>query len=178
MRRLKRTWKNRLTQFREEGRAVGGPAAGAAHPLRHRDAARKSATAPASRTIPAISTARQPGEPPFTLMDYFPKDFLVIHRRIPRHRARRFAAMYNGDYARKRTLVDYGFRLPAAFDNRPLKFDEFEERIGIRPSIVSATPGPYEMQRCPAGGGTDHPAHRAAGSGDHRASGGRARWTT
>ena len=67
----------------------------------------------------------QPGEPPFTLMDYFPDDFIVFideaHVTVPQIRA-----MYNGDYARKRTLVDYGFRLPAAFDNRPLKFNEFE----------------------------------------------------
>ena len=88
---------------------------------------------------------RSEGEPPFTLMDYFPKDFIVFideaHVTVPQIRA-----MYNGDYARKRTLVDYGFRLPAAFDNRPLKFHEFEQRIG--PTIyVSATPGPYEMQR-------------------------------
>jgi excinuclease ABC subunit B len=88
---------------------------------------------------------RSEGEPPFTLMDYFPKDFVVFideaHVTVPQIRA-----MYNGDYSRKRTLVDYGFRLPAAFDNRPLKFHEFEERIG--PTIyVSATPGPYEMAR-------------------------------
>jgi len=88
---------------------------------------------------------RREGEPPFTLMDYFPKDFLVFideaHVTVPQVRA-----MYNGDYARKRTLVDYGFRLPAAFDNRPLKFHEFEERIGST-IYVSATPGPYELQR-------------------------------
>ena len=88
---------------------------------------------------------RSEGEPPFTLMDYFPKDFLVFideaHVTVPQIRA-----MYNGDFARKRTLVDYGFRLPAAFDNRPLKFHEFEQRIGST-IYVSATPGPYELQR-------------------------------
>ena len=88
---------------------------------------------------------RQPGEPPFTLMDYFPDDFIVFideaHVTVPQIRA-----MYNGDYARKRTLVDYGFRLPSAFDNRPLKFNEFEERVK-QVIYVSATPGPYEMQR-------------------------------
>ena len=88
---------------------------------------------------------RSEGEPPFTLMDYFPKDFLVFideaHVTVPQIRA-----MYNGDFARKRTLVDYGFRLPAAFDNRPLKFHEFEQRIGST-LYVSATPGPYELQR-------------------------------
>lgn len=88
---------------------------------------------------------RQPGEPPFTLLDYFPEDFLLFideaHMTIPQIRA-----MYNGDRARKQSLVEYGFRLPSAFDNRPLTFQEFEARVG--PVIyVSATPGPYETAR-------------------------------
>lgn len=88
---------------------------------------------------------RQPGEPPFTLLDYFPEDFLLFideaHMTIPQIRA-----MYNGDRARKQSLVEYGFRLPSAFDNRPLTFPEFEARVG--PVIyVSATPGPYETAR-------------------------------
>ena len=87
---------------------------------------------------------RVPGAPPFTLLDYFPDDYLLIvdesHQTMPQVRA-----MYNGDRARKETLIDYGFRLPAAFDNRPLKFEEFEQRIG-QTLFVSATPGPYEMQ--------------------------------
>lgn len=87
---------------------------------------------------------RVPGAPPFTLLDYFPKDFLLIidesHQTLPQLRA-----MYNGDRARKEVLIDYGFRLPAAFDNRPLKFEEFEERMG-QTIYTSATPGPYEMQ--------------------------------
>ncbi|MBE5772989.1 MAG: excinuclease ABC subunit UvrB [Clostridiales bacterium] len=86
---------------------------------------------------------RQPGEAPFTLMDYFPKDFLIFideaHVTVPQIRA-----MYNGDYARKRSLVDFGFRLQSAFDNRPLKFHEFEQRAG-QTIYVSATPGPYEL---------------------------------
>lgn len=86
---------------------------------------------------------REPGEPPFTLMDYFPDDFLIIvdesHMTLPQLRA-----MYNGDRVRKTNLVDYGFRLKSAFDNRPLRFEEFEERV---PQIicVSATPNPYEL---------------------------------
>ncbi len=88
---------------------------------------------------------RQSGEAPFTLMDYFPKDMLIMidesHMTVPQIRA-----MYNGDYARKRSLVDYGFRLPAAFDNRPLKFYEFEKKAN-QTIYVSATPGPYEMER-------------------------------
>ena len=86
---------------------------------------------------------RKSGEPPFTLLDYFPEDFLIMidesHVTVPQLRA-----MYNGDQSRKSTLVDYGFRLPSALDNRPLTFDEFTERIN-QIIYVSATPGPYEM---------------------------------
>ena len=87
---------------------------------------------------------RNSGEPPFTLMDYFPKDYLLIidesHQTIPQARA-----MYNGDYARKKNLVDFGFRLPSAFDNRPLRFEEFEQKMG-KTLFVSATPAEYELQ--------------------------------
>lgn len=89
-------------------------------------------------------SGREAGSPPFTLFDYFPKDFLLLvdesHATIPQVRA-----MYNGDRARKETLVNYGFRLPSAFDNRPLKFNEFEERIN-QAVFVSATPGDYELE--------------------------------
>ena len=84
----------------------------------------------------------QPGQPPYTLMDFFPEDFLIIidesHKTIPQ-----IGAMYAGDRSRKTTLVDYGFRLPSALDNRPLSFGEFEERID-QILFVSATPGEYE----------------------------------
>ncbi|HNO34769.1 MAG TPA: helicase-related protein, partial [Nitrospira sp.] len=88
-------------------------------------------------------SGRAPGEPPPTLIDYFPKDFLLIidesHATVPQ-----IGGMYEGDFSRKRTLVDYGFRLPSAVDNRPLKFVEFERMV--KPVIyVSATPGPYEL---------------------------------
>lgn len=87
-------------------------------------------------------SGREPGSPPFTLFDYFPKDFLLLidesHATIPQVRA-----MYNGDRARKESLVNYGFRLPSAFDNRPLTFKEFEERIN-QCIFVSATPADYE----------------------------------
>jgi len=88
---------------------------------------------------------RKPGVPPYTLIDYFPKDFLLIidesHQTIPQARG-----MYNGDYSRKKTLVDFGFRLPSALDNRPLKFEEFESKMG-RVLFVSATPGDYEIEK-------------------------------
>ncbi|MDD7445941.1 MAG: excinuclease ABC subunit UvrB [Clostridiales bacterium] len=88
---------------------------------------------------------RKPGDAPYTLLDYFPKDFLLFideaHVTVPQIRA-----MFNGDRARKDSLVDYGFRLPSAYDNRPLRFPEFEERVH-QTIYVSATPGPYELER-------------------------------
>ena len=88
---------------------------------------------------------RGPGTPPHTLLDYFPEDFLLIidesHVTVPQ-----VGAMFEGDMSRKRTLVDYGFRLPSAMDNRPLKWDEFTARIG-QTVYLSATPGPYELER-------------------------------
>ena len=89
-------------------------------------------------------SGRAPGEPPPTLLDYFPKDYLLIidesHVTVPQ-----FGGMYEGDHSRKKTLVDYGFRLPSAMDNRPLKFQEFERTMN-RVIYVSATPGPYELR--------------------------------
>ena len=89
-------------------------------------------------------SGRKPGSPPYTLFDYFPKDFLLLidesHATIPQVRA-----MYNGDKSRKDSLVNYGFRLPSAYDNRPLKFNEFEERIN-QVVFVSATPADYEKE--------------------------------
>ena len=90
---------------------------------------------------------RKAGEPPHTLIDFFPKDFLLIvdesHMTLPQVRG-----MYNGDHARKQNLVDYGFRLPSALDNRPLMFGEFEEKVG-QAIFVSATPGDYELENSP-----------------------------
>ncbi len=92
-----------------------------------------------------IISGRAPGSAPMTLLDYFPKDFVLFidesHVTLPQVRA-----MYRGDRARKETLVEYGFRLPSAFDNRPLKFEEFQQRIG-QVVYVSATPGEYERTR-------------------------------
>lgn len=89
---------------------------------------------------------RSAGDPPFTLMDYFPKGFITFidesHMTIPQ-----IKAMYNGDKARKQSLVEYGFRLPSAYDNRPLKFEEFKTRLN-QVTFVSATPGQYEKEVC------------------------------
>ncbi|MCZ8523579.1 MULTISPECIES: excinuclease ABC subunit UvrB [Paenibacillus] len=92
-------------------------------------------------------TFRERGATPYTLLDYFPDDFLVMidesHVSLPQVRA-----MYNGDRARKEVLVDHGFRLPSAMDNRPLRFEEFEKKVGQQ-LYISATPGPYELEKCP-----------------------------
>src|SRR6202008_2021458 len=88
---------------------------------------------------------REQGSPPNTLLDYFPEDFVLVidesHQTVPQ-----IGAMYEGDVSRKRVLVDHGFRLPSAIDNRPLTWEELCERIG-QTIYLSATPGPYELQR-------------------------------
>ena len=90
-------------------------------------------------------SGRKPGEPPYTLIDFFPDDFLVVvdesHVSFPQVRG-----MFHGDFARKQTLVEHGFRLPSALDNRPLKYDEFEKRL-TNCLCLSATPGPYELEK-------------------------------
>ena len=90
-------------------------------------------------------TGRLPGEPPPTLLDYFPRDYLMFidesHQTVPQ-----LHGMYHGDRSRKETLVEYGFRLPSALDNRPLTFEEFEHRMN-QMVYVSATPGPYELTK-------------------------------
>ena len=95
---------------------------------------------------------RTPGEPPYTLLDFFPKDYLLVvdesHQTMPQVRG-----MYNGDRARKQMLIDYGFRLPSALDNRPLKLNEFEQHVN-QVVYMSATPGPYEQEQ------TDHVAQQ------------------
>src|SRR5207247_10227820 len=87
---------------------------------------------------------RGPGTAPFTLLDYFPHDYLVVldesHVTVPQ-----LHGMYEGDVSRKTTLVDFGFRLPSAIDHRPLRFDEFQERVH-QLVYMSATPGPYELR--------------------------------
>ena len=107
----------------------------------------------------AVLSGRAPGSTPTTLLDYFPQDFLLFvdesHVMLPQLRA-----MYGGDYARKRTLVDFGFRLPSAFDNRPLKFEEVEQKLN-QMVFVSATPAEYERE---------HSTHRA-GDTSHRPAG-------
>ncbi|MEK7310525.1 MAG: helicase-related protein, partial [Chloroflexota bacterium] len=98
-------------------------------------------------SIANLSNRRAPGSPPWTLVDYFPPDYLLVidesHMTVPQIRG-----MFGGDRSRKTVLADYGFRLPSALDNRPLSFEEFEERMG-QTIYTTATPGPYEMGKTP-----------------------------
>ena len=102
-------------------------------------------TARELKIIPDIWMDRTPGSRPFNLLDYFPKDFLLVidesHVTVPQIRG-----MYNGDRSRKETLVEYGFRLPSALDNRPMKFEEFESMLD-QVIYVSATPADFELQK-------------------------------
>ena len=113
---------------------------------------------------------RRDGEPPYTLIDYFPDDFILFidesHITIPQ-----VGGMYRGDRSRKETLVNYGFRLPAALDNRPLNFDEFEAKL-TQTIYVSATPADYELEQARRRGGrAGHPPDRPGRPGDRSAAG-------
>ncbi len=140
--------KKRLAQFREEGRLLE------AQRLEQRthydiEMLKEIGYCSGIENYSRYFDGRQEGEPPFTLMDYFPKDFLVFidesHVTVPQIRAH----VQNGDYARKRTLIDYGFRLPAAFDNRPLKFHELRS-ASAPPSSFQPPPG---LTKCSAPSG-------------------------
>ncbi|MBQ4191166.1 MAG: excinuclease ABC subunit UvrB, partial [Clostridiales bacterium] len=134
----------RLKVLRDEGKPV------AAYRLEQRtrydiDMMRETGFCKGIENYSRHISGRQAGEPPCTLMDFFPEDYLLFidesHQTIPQVRA-----MFNGDHSRKEMLVDYGFRLPSAFDNRPLKFDEFEQRMR-QTVFVSATPAEYESDK-------------------------------
>ena len=152
--------------LREAGQAARGPAAADAHDLRHRDDAPGRLLLRHRELLAATSTAAAPGSAPNCLLDYFPEDFLLVidesHQTVPQ-----IGAMYEGDMSRKRMLVEHGFRLPSAMDNRPLKWEEFLERIG-QTIYLSATPGDYELAKSAArrsSGRADHPPHRAGRPG-------------
>ena len=139
---IKRELDERLAQLSRAGQGARGPPAPPAHPVRHRDAARSSASRSGIENYSRIFDGRAPGSPPHTLIDYFPDDFVVFvdesHQTVPQ-----IGGMYEGDRSRKSTLVEHGFRLPSAMDNRPLKFDEFLDRVD-QIVMVSATPGEFE----------------------------------
>jgi excinuclease ABC subunit B len=138
---IERELRNQVAHFEEHGKQLE------AHRLQQRtrydmEMLRELGFCPGIENYSRILDGRPPGSPPYTLIDYFPDDFVVFvdesHQTIPQ-----IGGMYEGDYSRKSTLVDFGFRLPSAVDNRPLKFDEFLDRIG-QMVLVSATPGPWE----------------------------------
>jgi excinuclease ABC subunit B len=138
---IERELRNRVAHFEEHGKQLE------AHRLQQRtrydmEMLRELGFCPGIENYSRILDGRPAGSPPYTLIDYFPDDFVVFidesHQTIPQ-----LGGMYEGDYSRKSTLVDFGFRLPSAVDNRPLKFDEFLDRVG-QMVLVSATPGPWE----------------------------------
>ncbi len=141
---IERELAERVAFFRERGKFVE------AERLEERtlmdiDMLREFGFCPGIENYSLHLSARQPGDPPYTLLDYYPRDFLTIidesHVTVPQ-----VGGMYYGDRSRKLTLVDHGFRLPSALDNRPLNFEEFEGRVG-QIVYVSATPGPYELKK-------------------------------
>ena len=138
----------RLGELDQQRQAARGAAAADAHHLRHRDDAAGRHLLRHRELLAAHRRPRAPAPPPNCLLDYFPEDFLLVidesHVTVPQ-----IGGMYEGDMSRKRTLVDHGFRLPSAIDNRPLSWEEFLERIG-QTVYLSATPGPYELQRSAA----------------------------
>jgi excinuclease ABC subunit B len=137
-----RELRNQVAYFEEHGKQLE------AHRLQQRtrydmEMLRELGFCPGIENYSRILDGRPQGSPPYTLIDYFPDDFVVFidesHQTIPQ-----LGGMYEGDFSRKSTLVDFGFRLPSAVDNRPLKFDEFLDRVG-QMVLVSATPGPWEQ---------------------------------
>jgi excinuclease ABC subunit B len=138
---IERELRNQVAYFEEHGKQLE------AHRLQQRtrydmEMLRELGFCPGIENYSRILDGRPPGSPPYTLIDYFPDDFVCFidesHQTIPQ-----LGGMYEGDYSRKSTLVDFGFRLPSAVDNRPLKFDEFLDRVN-QMVLVSATPGPWE----------------------------------
>ena len=159
---IEREMRNQVANFEEHGKQLE------AHRLQQRtrydmEMMRELGFCPGIENYSRILDGRPPGSPPYTLIDYFPDDFVLFvdesHQTIPQ-----IGGMYEGDFSRKSTLVDFGFRLPSAVDNRPLKFDEFLERVK-QMVLVSATPGPWERAEVDAGRRADRPPDRDRRSG-------------
>ena len=157
---IERELRNQVAHFEEHGKQLE------AHRLQQRtrydvEMMRELGFCPGIENYSRILDGRPPGSPPYTLIDYFPDDFVLFvdesHQTIPQ-----IGGMYEGDFSRKSTLVDFGFRLPSAVDNRPLKFDEFLDRVK-QMVLVSATPGPWEKAESLAGGRADRPPDRDRG---------------
>jgi excinuclease ABC subunit B len=135
----------RLEQFKKEGKLLEAQRLGARTRF-DMEMLTEVGHCPGIENYARWFSGRQPGEPPYTLIDFFPEDFLMVvdesHVTVPQVRG-----MFAGDHSRKTTLVEHGFRLPSALDNRPLRFDEWEKRAK-QTLFMSATPGPYELERC------------------------------
>jgi excinuclease ABC subunit B len=144
VRGIERELEERLAHFRAQGKIIEAERI-EERTLRDLDMLREFGYCPGIENYSLYLSRRKPGEAPFTLLDYFPKDFLTIidesHVSVPQ-----IGGMYYGDRSRKETLIEHGFRLPSALDNRPLKFEEFEGHVG-QTVYVSATPGRYELQK-------------------------------
>jgi len=144
VRGIERELEERLGFFRAQGKIVEAERI-EERTLRDLDMLREFGYCPGIENYSLYLSKRKPGEPPYTLLDYFPKDFLTIidesHVSVPQ-----IGGMYFGDRSRKETLIEHGFRLPSALDNRPLNFQEFESHVG-QTIYVSATPGPYELRK-------------------------------
>jgi excinuclease ABC subunit B len=142
--KIARELEDRIAVFREEGKVIEAERI-EERTLRDLDMLKEFGYCPGIENYSLHLSDRKPGDPPYTLLDYFPEDFLTIidesHVTVPQ-----IGGMYAGDRSRKMTLVDHGFRLPSALDNRPLNFGEFESRVG-QVIHVSATPGPYELRK-------------------------------
>ena len=154
-------------RVREGGQAARGPAAAHAHPVRPRDDAGGRASATASRTTRAPIDGRGPGEPPNTLLDFFPDDFLVVidESHVPSPSS---TGSTRATAPARQTLIEHGFRLPSAADNRPLRFEEFMQPG--RPGRASCRPRrrPWELEHSAPGGRADRAAHRPGRSRGHR----------
>jgi excinuclease ABC subunit B len=135
----------RLAQFRKEGKLLEAQRL-AARTRFDVEMLQEVGHCPGIENYARWFSGRKPGEPPYTLVDFFPEDFLMVvdesHATLPQVRG-----MFAGDHSRKVTLVEHGFRLPSALDNRPFRFDEWEKRVK-QVLFMSATPGPYELERC------------------------------
>jgi len=144
VRGIERELESQLARFRAQGKIVEAERL-EERTLRDLDMLREFGYCPGIENYSLYLSRRKPGEAPFTLIDYFPKDVLTIidesHVSVPQ-----IGGMYYGDRSRKETLIEHGFRLPSALDNRPLTFEEFEGRVE-QTVYVSATPGPYELRR-------------------------------
>ena len=141
---IERELEVQLARFRAQGKVIEAERL-EERTLRDLDMLREFGYCPGIENYSLYLSRRKPGGPPFTLIDYFPKDVLTIidesHVSVPQ-----IGGMYAGDKSRKETLIEHGFRLPSALDNRPFKFAEFESRVG-QTIYVSATPGPYELRK-------------------------------